>query len=449
MTRFYLLPVFGLLAVSLIGCKHKDKNCIQPAKAVGDTSWINCIKGGNTEYDLPAGTYYLDRQLQLPDNVKFRGAGPYQTKIMATKAVDNGCGTQAEVPGDPKTRIGFVLGNHNYIGEFTYIAKDTHRWQGYNGAPLCGGGVFETPGCADAYCKSPENIGDQSHGNGGVHNVQIQNVIIRGETATTGPQVAVFVTQTRDLKLPSHTIQINGIDMDFSFADGINLHGSVHDVIVSDCTLRHQGDDNLAVWSAGNSATNIVLKNNKLSQTETNNPSTTWGNCVALYGGGLIEVTDTVCTGTSNGGVKFAEPPMMFGGTWGQNTKVLVQDMVTDNGKPSCVGTEEVFSAQNSLVNQCPLKLASMGNGCPDPCWIHKGCTSGNTEYRDKTLAATGMGTGWYCKDTQAVNKDTAFDQCCIHPNCQGGVIYNGQMWVCKDGEQSSAQLEDAPVKLI
>jgi len=286
-------------------------------------------------YYLPEGEYVIDRHFQMPDGATILGAGIGKTIITASKAVFNGCGRRAQVPGNSKTRIGFLLAHNTKIGHFTFVSKDKHRWQGYGGAALCGGGVFETPGCADAYCHS-ENIGDwKKYGNGGVGNVTVENVKIEGSSSRTAPQLAVFVTQTRDLSKPSHDIVIRGIEMGHSFADGINLHGAVHNALVENCNLYHQGDDNLAVWSHKSMATNITFRNNTLDQTTTENPHKWWGNCVALYGGGEINVINTRCRGTNGVGVKFA---VDYGGEWSRQTRVVVEGMVTNHGKPACWG---------------------------------------------------------------------------------------------------------------
>jgi len=310
----------------------ESDDCIKP----GDASWLDCITDPG-EYHLPEGTFLLDKHFQMPDGVTILGAGPGKTIIEAAHAVENGCGSQIaedQHPGDPTTRIGFILGNDCRIGGFTYLGKDDHRWQNYYGAALCGGAVFETPGCADAYCAG-ENIGE-GHEDGGVRNIVIEDVVITGATNDTAPQLAVFVTQTMDLDKPTENVHVKGLRMDHSWCDGINLHGAVRNAIVEDCDLSWQGDDNLAVWSAGDRADNITFRNNIVSQAKTENlPATRWGNCVALYGGSRITVSNTTCYHSSNAGVKMAED---FMGTFGENTIIQVQDTFTDEGVPACQG---------------------------------------------------------------------------------------------------------------
>jgi hypothetical protein len=421
--------IVKLLLSFLVRC---SSYCLKPGP-IGDVSWIDCILTGQNSgkkgyFFLPAGTYYLDRQLQLPDNVYIEGAGTDKTIIQAIRAVTNGCGEKAEQGGDPTTRIGFVLSSNSWIGKFKFVAMDERRWQGYAGAALCGGGVFETPGCSDAYCKSPTMIGDQRYGHGGIHTTNVFDVQIRGFSPTVGPQLAVFITQTKDLTKPSYDINITGVDMDYSWCDGINVHGAAHHVKVENCRLAHQGDDNLAVWSSGDLMHDVTFKNNWVSQLESTNPSKTWGNCVALYGGGSgIKIEGLTCEHTSNGGVKFADGSLNFGGSWSQNTNVLVRNITTFGPHmPDCIGQQFITAG---LVNNCPK---SDTKGCSDPCWIHNNCKGAPGYSADPT---SNMGVGWYCGDGMTVSETTSFDHCCIHPNCGVGPAWSDSksMWICKD----------------
>lgn len=364
---------------ALTGTFVAGNDCIQP----GGTSWLDCIKEAG-EYRLPPGLYVLDKHFQMPDGVTIVGAGPDKTVIQASQAVHNGCGSKIarhEHPGDPTTRIGFVLGNDCRVGGFTFLSKDDHRWQNYHGAPLCGGAVFETPGCADAYCAG-ENIGE-GHGDGGVKNVTIEDVVITGATSDTAPQLAVFVTQTKDLDKPTDGVHIKGVRMDHSWCDGINLHGAVRNAVVEECELSWQGDDNLAVWSAGDRADNITFRNNIVSQAKTMNlPSTRWGNCVALYGGSRIFVFNTTCYHSSKAGVKMAGS---FRGSWGENSHILVRNIFTDEGVPSCSGFVAGAECEEAkpVADQLPGWVKQSGTNCyldhgarvvaPDAYWSKQG----------------------------------------------------------------------------
>merc|ERR1711865_491085 len=241
------------------------------------------------------------------------------------------------------------------------------------GAPLCGGAVFETPGCSDAYCDS-ENIGASKYDHGGVTTIVIEDVVISGSTPDTAPQLAVFITQTKDLLKPTENVHIKGVRMDHSWCDGINLHGAVRNAVVEDCELSFQGDDNLAVWSAGDRADNITFRNNMLSQAKTENyGSPRWGNCVALYGGSGINVFNTTCYHSSNAGVRMSDE---FHGAWGSSSKITVEGMVTDEGTPAC----EVSSGSPATPGcddiEAPLSLPGWIQNTGANCYEGAGATA-------------------------------------------------------------------------
>ena len=62
------------------------------------------------------------------------------------------------------TRVGFVLGSHVSVRNVSYQGADTIRPMD-NGA-LCGGGAFETKGCAENSCKASgvNNAGSDGRG---------------------------------------------------------------------------------------------------------------------------------------------------------------------------------------------------------------------------------------------------------------------------------------------
>merc|ERR1719310_423891 len=157
-------------------------------------------------------------------------------------------------------------------------------------------------------------------------------------------------------------------------------------------------------------ANNITFKSNTVSQRQSTNPNKYWGNCVALYGGKDIRVIDTTCANTANGGVKFAET---FGGKFGSDSNIIVQNMQTDEGKPDCYQQSEV-GARSGIVNSCP-RIDSGNSVCMDPCFVHRNCGKG-ISYSGSSSSS--MGKGWYCNDNVLVGETTDYDLCCIHPGC-------------------------------
>lgn len=138
-------------------------------------------------YLFPAGIFEINRQLLVPENVSITGATnpndmsnpgktpkwEEQTLFLATRgATDyhmNYCGASDMVT----TRVGFVLSSHVSVRNLSYQGIDTIRPKD-NGA-LCGGGAFETKGCAENNCKvsNVNNGGSDGYGSIGV---TIENV---------------------------------------------------------------------------------------------------------------------------------------------------------------------------------------------------------------------------------------------------------------------------------
>jgi hypothetical protein len=175
-----------------------------------------------------------------------------------------------------------------------------------------------------------------------------------------------------DLEQPTNEILISGIHMDHSWCDGINLHGSTHNAVVQNCNLAFQGDDNLAVWSAGDRAHSILFRNNIVSQAKTTNyANPRWGNCVALYGGDRITVENTICYHSSDAGVKMSDE---FGGSWGGWVKVT--GMTTDENKPACTTVGASTSTEGCEMVQSPDSLEGWVKAEGKNCYDGAGASS-------------------------------------------------------------------------
>jgi len=91
-------------------------------------------------------------------------------------------------------------------------------------------------------------------------------------------------------------------------ADGLNLNGTAHGVIVRNNFLRNQGDDSLAMWSLNSPDTNSSFENNTISQPNL-------ANGIAIYGGtnitvrnNLISDTNALGSGIAISNQKFLDP---------------------------------------------------------------------------------------------------------------------------------------------
>merc|ERR1719414_266237 len=94
-----------------------------------------------------------------------------------------------------RLRKGFLMYSNTVVKNIAFQGKDTIRPLD-NGA-LCGGGVFETPGCVHNRCEFPHLMtGDGKP----VTNVLVENVRINdySDNSTHGSQLAFWVPQTND-----------------------------------------------------------------------------------------------------------------------------------------------------------------------------------------------------------------------------------------------------------
>lgn len=304
---------------------------------------ISCaLEDGVKAYRYPVGIFEIDEQLLIPEKTKITGSrdpndmfNPTttpdwkdQTLFLATRgATDynmNYCYNHDMV----KTRMGFVLSSYVTVTNVSYQGIDTIR-PGDNGA-LCGGGVFETKGCALNDCSSDVNNGG-SDGIGSVHvtieNVRLNdyyynedknkigasiagnyecntNINIRGRphgqrlsdhgfgfeggccfckpNGVRTSQVGVWVPQSRNAGGTSN-IFVNNVVSSSTQADGINLHGNVSAAFVSNTYIQNTGDDTYALWGANLNPTNVTFKNCKAVNPGILRPNW-YGNCVATYG---------------------------------------------------------------------------------------------------------------------------------------------------------------------
>jgi len=215
-----------------------------------------CAMQPHKTVHLEARTYYQDRSIQLPEGAQLVGAGVNQTIVVACGAPSSG-------------RRGFILGNHSYLGHFT--------WQGLQNKRGNFDAAVQTPGCLWPDCGSNACIPE----NGtcaGVMNATAEHIHVRpyangtmwwplstsaGWFPLTRPWGAERYTGSRN-------ITIRGIISWATWADGINFHGGHHNVLIEGCEMNYPGDDPYGLWPVSRDAkadpiscqTNIVLRNN-------------------------------------------------------------------------------------------------------------------------------------------------------------------------------------------
>ena len=127
---------------------------------------VTCtLEDGVKVYRFPAGIFEIDEQLLVPERTTIAGAADpndmqrptespdwqRQTLFLATRGASNYSMNYCHAKDMITTRVGFVLSSQVTVRNVSYQGIDTIR-PGQNGA-LCGGGAFETKGCAENDCK--------------------------------------------------------------------------------------------------------------------------------------------------------------------------------------------------------------------------------------------------------------------------------------------------------
>lgn len=308
-------------------------------KASGGHNWIGLIesngcprggripcekKGDVRHFKFPAGVFEVHRQVSVPENTIIEGvANPNgqdktqkpdyqgQTVFVATSGVSDGNACYCQnlerswEPLSPRNpyhcqhltnkevrslRPGFLMYSNTVVKNIAYQGKDTLR-PSDNGA-LCGGGVFETPGCVHNQCLFPHLM----TGNGKpVTNVHIENVRMNdySDNPILASQLAVWVAQTTHDQ-PTSQVTVKNLVAMFLHADGINFHGFVQNALVDDCYIQNTGDDIYAVWGSHFDTRNIVFQNSvgvDAGRARQNH----YGSCVAVYGAKEATFRDLTC----------------------------------------------------------------------------------------------------------------------------------------------------------
>jgi len=276
---------------------------------------ITCKKDGLwRHFKFPAGEFRISRQVSVPEHTVLVGNGNpngedrakrpdynSQTVFVASDGVsdDQVCYCQnlekswePLSPSNPyhcqeltneqakSLRKGFLLSSNTLIENIAFQGKDTLR-PSDNGA-LCGGGVFETPGCVHNQCEFPHLMtGDGKP----VTNVTIQNIRLNdyANDPQLASQLAVWVAQTSDAETPTSQVHVKNLVAMFLHADGINFHGFVQDSMVDDCYIQNTGDDIYAVWGSHFDTRGIIFQNSvavDAGRARQNH----YGSCVAVYG---------------------------------------------------------------------------------------------------------------------------------------------------------------------
>lgn len=288
---------------------------------------ITCaLENGVKTYRFPAGIFEIDEQMLVPESTAIIGAAnpndmsqptkspdwAAQTLFLATRGATDYLMNYCHAQDMVTTRVGFVLSSYVTVRNVGYQGIDTIRPED-NGA-LCGGGAFETKGCAENDCSVSSVNNGGSDGMGSV-SVIIENVRLndyyysqdkflvganiegnyncgttkfRGQCCFCKPngvrssQIGIWVPQTRNPEGSQH-IYVKNVVSSSTQADGINVHGKLDDVTIQNVYMQNTGDDVYAVWGATLDPTNVIFKDSIAVNPGILRPNW-YGTCVATYG---------------------------------------------------------------------------------------------------------------------------------------------------------------------
>ncbi|MFD4871934.1 discoidin domain-containing protein [Streptomyces sp. NPDC058420] len=247
---------------------------------------------------IPPGDYRLTSSLSGVQNVTLQGAGQWYSVVHTSRFID-----QTSSSG----------GVH--IKDFAVIGEVTERVD-----------------------SNPDNFVNGSLGPGSsVSGMWIQHL-----------KVGLWLTGNND-----NLVVENNRILDTT-ADGLNLNGNAHGVIVRNNFLRNQGDDSLAMWSLNSPDTNSSFENNTISQPNL-------ANGIAIYGGtniavrnNLVSDTNALGSGIAISNQKFLDPFSPLAGTITVDGNTLVRTgAINPNwGHPmGALRVDSYDSAVNATVN--------------------------------------------------------------------------------------------------
>jgi hypothetical protein len=328
-----------LLVGAVSGKTYPYKDWSAPIKAgVCNSKGVapcNLVDGIKT-YSFPAGVFEIDEQMLVPEHTAIKGAkGPNdmtdptkspnwdeQTLFLATRGATDYNMNYCHAKDMVTTRVGFVLSSYVTVSDVSYQGIDTIR-PGDNGG-LCGGGIFETKGCAENNCKN-SNVNNAGSDGIGSNHVTIDNVRlndyyyaedkakvgasipgnykcdtgVKGDCCFCKPngirssQVGVWVPETRNAEGTSSMTVTNVVSRSCQ-ADGVNLHGNVQNVVVQNSYFENTGDDIYVLWGADLNPVNVTFKDSIAVNPGVLRPNW-YGNCAATYGVMSVAFENITC----------------------------------------------------------------------------------------------------------------------------------------------------------
>lgn len=228
---------FGALGNGITDCTAALQNCINAAQAQ-KTVWI------------PAGTYVIGGNINLPSNTTVQGAGMWFTTLIGKASLYN---------TTPSSRINFNgTGSNIHLADFAITGFLNYR-----------------------------NDSEGNDGLGGSYG-----------TGSTISRIWVEHTKAAAWILNSSGLVIDGCRFRNTLADGINVNTGMRNTIVTNCTARGTGDDCFAIWPASQTQ-NYLPGLNVITHCTAQLPFLANGG--AIYGGASNRIEDCLFQDTPYG----------------------------------------------------------------------------------------------------------------------------------------------------
>jgi hypothetical protein len=365
----------GSLDVYVNGTKIAKTLAVTSKYSYVDTGWI---AGAKTHHFFDNSRLLLGQNVQQGDKVAFVSTGTQVTVDVADFEQTAGAATQpagsvsvvskgADPSGAGDSTQAFRDAISAAQGGVVWIPPGDYRLTsslgGIQNVTLQGAGQWYSVVHTSRFI-------DQSGSSGGVH---IKDFAVIGEVTervdsnpdnfvngTLGPGSSVSGMWIQHLKCGfwltgnnDNLVVENNRILDTT-ADGLNLNGTAHGVIVRNNFLRNQGDDSLAMWSLNSPDTNSSFENNTISQPNL-------ANGIAIYGGtnitvrnNLISDTNALGSGIAISNQKFLDPFYPLSGTITVDGNTLVRTgAINPNwGHPmGALRVDSYDSAVNATVN--------------------------------------------------------------------------------------------------
>jgi len=282
---FYLVPAPYPMPAGFVSITD---NGADPTGKKDSTAAFNATiaSAGGKGVWIPQGTFLVTSRFTL-NKITIRGAGPWYSTVKAT--VNHGVGFFGNVP--PTGSADVQLYDFAVVGD-TNVRDDNAADSGVGGA---------------------------LNGNSLVQNLWIEHT-----------KCGMW------LDGPFNGLHVMGTIIRNTYADGINLHQGISNVVVEQTILRNVGDDALAMWSEHQADVKNVFKFNTIQVP-------ILANGIALYGGQDNSATDnyvsdSICDG---GGLQIGN---RYNSVGLSGTTTLARSTLERCGAPSRFGPQDCGS---------------------------------------------------------------------------------------------------------